>query len=332
MDRDGIQRFLDALGAENIRDDGEWLHCSCPLAPWLHSKGTDSRPSFGIRVNESGPSGWYCFSCDMGGSLPRLIHALWWNSEEYPSEAGAVFWDEEVFGDFDVLRIVKRHPKVFPPRLSSIGVPKEILDDLPLTSEESEIYEYLTDKRRISKETLDAFMVRERIDNDGESWVVFPIISRRGEVLDMYVRSVKGKRFFRLNAEMTGSRVEYRCNHLLFGNHLIDRDKPIWITEAPLDAMRLHTLGVRNVGATCGPAKQEIFKNLYAPRGLVLAFDSDDSGRRFAKRVRALVTNTIIHQLNWALVGKKDANELDNVAEIRKVLEKRLTFQPRGDG
>lgn len=328
MDRDGVQRFLEALEAENIRDDGAWISCSCPLAPWLHAAGTDHKPSFGVKVNDSGPSGWYCFTCDMGGSLTRLIHAVWWNSEEYPAEAASVIWDDEVFGDFDVLRLVKRHPLRFPPRLSALAVPETILVSYPVVTPSMDVFRYLAEDRRISWETIQAYQVRAFEDRNERQGVAFPILSTKSAVLDMYVRMVDSKTFFRLNAELTGSEVEYKCNYLLFGNHLLDRGKPIWVCEAPLDAMRLHTLGIKNVGATCGPPKRTIFQNLYAPKGIVLAFDSDDSGKRFARVARRLMKQTLVHVVDWGVVGKKDANELSSIEEVREVLKRRQIFLP----
>jgi hypothetical protein len=323
VNKDGILRFLRVLDAQNIREDGEWVRASCPLSPWRHIKGADENPSFGIRIDDSAESGWYCFTEDIGGRLTRLIHALWWNSGEYPVEAAEVLWEEENFTGKDDLSALKRHPKSFPNRISALPVPESVLNELLSASDCKPVWNYLVYERRIDPATIEAYRLLAYQAVTGEWSVVFPVISAAGSVVDLYVRSITGKVFYRLNAEITGSPIDYKCTHLFFGHHLLRRDKPVWIFEAPLDAMRLHTLGVHNAMATLGPPKKLQMQNLYAPRGVVLAFDADASGDKFKKKCLRYSDASIVYSVDWSLIGKKDGNEVDELDQVRKVLQKR---------
>ncbi len=49
MNRKSIEYVLTKMGVDSIKQSGEWLMISSPLAPWTHAGGTDRRPSFGIR-------------------------------------------------------------------------------------------------------------------------------------------------------------------------------------------------------------------------------------------------------------------------------------------
>lgn len=336
MQRDGVNIFLAKLGAENVTDGGDWIRCSCPLAPYRHPKGTDSRPSFGIKVNDVGASGWYCFTCDMGGSLLRLVHALWWLSEEYPEEAASAIWDHEFWdnGIESLIRGMKVHPRMLVKDDITYGpVPQPILDKYPLIPRGSEVWDWLVDVRRISPKAIRDFKLRKFIDDQGRLGVIFPKIARDGEtVKDMHVRMIGEKIFFRLNERMTQSPIPYHAKELLFGNHLIFRERPLWLFEAPLDAMRLYSLGVTNVGATCGPPNSHQLLNIYAPMGVIAAFDSDTSGERFKARVKQELSTPVVYTVEWSqLVGadgkpKKDGNEVDDIEQVKEVLRKRRVF------
>lgn len=74
MDDSGIRYLLSELGADKIKRSGQGVLATCPLAQWTHSEGRDSRPSFSMKVNESGESPWMCFSCQNKGTAKGLIY------------------------------------------------------------------------------------------------------------------------------------------------------------------------------------------------------------------------------------------------------------------
>lgn len=70
MNQKQIVKYLKCLGVHspklNGAADGCWVGAPCPLAPWTHSSGTDSHPSFAIQINSKGRSRFNCFSCEKG--------------------------------------------------------------------------------------------------------------------------------------------------------------------------------------------------------------------------------------------------------------------------
>ncbi|KGP00285.1 hypothetical protein JT27_18315 [Alcaligenes faecalis] len=65
MERGQIKEVLrDVFGGRHpFKDLGDWISLTCPLAQWKHEKGSDTRPSFGISVNENDTSVVNCFTC-----------------------------------------------------------------------------------------------------------------------------------------------------------------------------------------------------------------------------------------------------------------------------
>lgn len=74
MDAEQAQEFLEALGCDNVSEGAGWVRASCPLAPWTHSSGMDSNPSFGVKVDTT--SHCNCFACGFKGSPFDLVLEL----------------------------------------------------------------------------------------------------------------------------------------------------------------------------------------------------------------------------------------------------------------
>jgi hypothetical protein len=321
--RKAVLSFLSAIQAENIEDSGgEWVHASCPFASYLHEKGTDSRPSFGIRVGKNGKSSvFHCFSCATSGLLQKLVYLVWVLSGIYPAKAATVIWDEEMFeSELDSLTTVRTFPIEFKIRPSTTLVPVEITSKYPLVNDDV-VIEWLHVTRKISDSVIEHFGIREARDLYDESMVVFPVLTVHGEVADLYARYINQKRFFRMNAAYTESDVDYKATHLFFGGHGINIWKPIWIVEGAIDCMRLHTLGITNTIACLGGPKREQFSNLYAPAGVVLAFDADLAGRRFTEVGLSLVKTDRVWRVDWGSVGITDPGELESKDQLREAVK-----------
>lgn len=53
-----------------------WLNAHCPLAPWTHRSGRDTRPSFAAVINTEGPSRYTCLTCHAKGKVTTLVREL----------------------------------------------------------------------------------------------------------------------------------------------------------------------------------------------------------------------------------------------------------------
>lgn len=67
---------LGILNRERLVLGGQWVQSPCPFARYTHSRGIDRKPSFGIKVNNTGMSRYNCFSCGRSGQLFELPDAL----------------------------------------------------------------------------------------------------------------------------------------------------------------------------------------------------------------------------------------------------------------
>lgn len=78
MDEGNIFAFLQAINVKYNPHtfNGPWINIPCPFAPWYHAKGTDSNPSFGVRIDEDKKTTCKCFSCNTKGSLAIIAAKL----------------------------------------------------------------------------------------------------------------------------------------------------------------------------------------------------------------------------------------------------------------
>lgn len=76
---DEILKSLKVIGVDTsskaFQRRRNWVHFSCPLAKWLHSKRTDESPSCGICVEDLSAVRFKCFSCHEQGSFWELVDA-----------------------------------------------------------------------------------------------------------------------------------------------------------------------------------------------------------------------------------------------------------------
>ncbi len=342
-----IFQFLRLLGAKRIILDAQrgWVRSSCPLAPWTHGSGEDSHPSFGIKIPATYADVPYftCFTCARSGPLPALLSAYMHFSGERLPEASAFLSQFELFKENGTSGDIPKHQRIrltnrfadvnLAPRQISKNhpVPQEILEQYPPLWESSDLVahaaalRWLTEERHITFQPVGKYRLRLYANSLDDVGVVFPILAKDGEtVLDMWVRYIDRKRFFRLTSEATGSRVEYKAPNLLFGNHLQgeDGDKPVVLVEGPLDALRLASLGVQRVMATLGGMSADQFDSFYSST-VYLGFDNDEAGMNFTKKALKELSIPAISILNWGVVGRKDAGDLEDKEEFVRVFNAR---------
>jgi len=162
---------------------------------------------------------------------------------------------------------------------------------------------------------------------EGPAYLIFPIISHGDEVLDMWVRMMNSKTFFRLTSELTQSQVAYGAPHLCFGQHEVDMTKPVILVEGGLDLLRLNSLGRWNVLASMGPISNTQLDSLYA-RQIYVAFDSDEAGKRMAERALKYLINVfpVVYYVDWSHVKAKDPGELKSVDQMEEVIRSAKAF------
>jgi 5S rRNA maturation endonuclease (ribonuclease M5) len=338
-----IINFLKLLGIGEIKisDDEEWARCSCPLSPFTHVKGSDENPSFGIKVNNSGTSGYNCFTCG-SGSLWDMIHRMNFTTG-VPKQATDFFGIAEIFDEDDIrneeqgFRVGGYYDDIYSLVFlqdKKIEVPREVLGLYPLledsiyTDHKAEVEAYFL-SRGIMPNCLYDYGVRHSPEN---RFIIFPIFDTDGEAYRLHVKLVKEKTFWYLTPALVGrpDLEQWGRKDYWFGIQFYDPILPVVIVESETDVMRLRCLGVNNVIATCGPLNK--FKaGRISNRTLLLGFDCDQAGSKYTMKAISLWKDRQLFRLNWNLVNvsyftPKKRIEKKRVAEDAGDLETREQF------
>lgn len=143
-----------------------------------------------------------------------------------------------------------------------------------------------------------------------EDVVLFPVYTRRGEVLFYKSRSLKGKRFFNAK-EVDKTAAVYGLYQTLEAE--IPADTEIWLVESEIDALSLVSRGYL-AWAFMGSdiSDKQIKEMCQSPyRRFVIATDNDEAGRKAARRIKdkLIPLGFRFFNLQW-LTDMKDINEL----------------------
>ena len=346
-----IIRFLKLLGVGEIKisEEEEWVRCSCPLAPWNHAKGADENPSFGIKVNDKGESGFHCFTCK-SGRLLDLLHQMHFTIG-VPITASDFFSSAEIFDEDEATvrdwktdsfyvdyQAIEVHPAKKTP------VPIEVLEQYPLLEftdhevEQIQIENYFID-RGISPHILYEYEIRMQPIS---SYIIFPIIDTDREVYRLHVKILHSKDFFYVTPELAGfsdypawGRKDY-----WFGIQYYDPTKPVILVESETDVMRLRSLGVENILATCGPLSKHKADRI-TNEVILLGFDCDNAGSKYTSKAIQFFRGRQLYRLQWDMIEvkwytkkkrllryrpAKDAGDLETLEQFEEVMRNKMAL------
>lgn len=345
MKLNDIIGFLRELGTGEITvsDDEEWVRCRCPLAPAFHAKGRDENPSFGVRVNDKGESGFHCFTC-RSGRLLDLIHVMNFTTGIRKS-ACSFFGSHEIFDREDpiknigILSEVKGYRDVYKEEknpIAHIPVPKNILKAYPRLhtstheKQRSNCYDYL-ESRGIAKEIVDKFEVRH---DPWRGTLAFSITGSNNSIYSLHFKPATDAevkvRFWHLTPKNSGyPEAIWGSPSAMFGMEFYDPHKPLLFVESETDVLRLSSLGVDKIFCIVGAAgavnkyKVDCFRN----KEVYLGFDNDPAGfKYFRKAVELFPKGTIVHRLDWGAINKNDPGDLSSLEEFDYVLKNKTTM------
>lgn len=343
MNVDEIAHFLELLDVRGIQVDRSrgWVNAQCPFAPWKHTKGVDSSPSFGVKEVEDGYPVYKCFTCDSSGPLPLLIHSLQWlRDERLGAATNYLLKFPEIFGgeDVDMAQAVERKRVKYDKYLEDVQrkieigrpVPQFTLNTLPLlydanNKQAEDSIDYLNNERGITEQAIRQYGLRLWLDAYKMPVIVFPIVSRKsGEIVDLWGRWTGSKKFRRLTHDMVGSPYAYFAPHLWFGWQFFDPAKPVLLVEGAFDLLRIKSLGMTgaNVWASLGTPSKDQIAQVYSDQKIILGFDADEAGSRMAMSVYKEIKDANVSVINWAKIDPKnpfkDAGELKNREQLKK--------------
>lgn len=220
-----IAQLLERLGIEG-RERGDEIDAPCPMHKQRVGK-EDSDPSWSINVTTGLH---HCFSCGYGGPVQRLVSDVLGIS---PTEA-----DKWIGQDRDLEAILSRRTG------PSVNLPR------PKPMREERLAEFVSPpqwaltKRALERASCEAFGVKW--DPSKNAWIL-PI--RDPSSLDL--------RGWQLKSEIERGFLNFphgvRRDDTLFGIDVFPGGRMI-VVESPLDAIRIHSIGIPGAVATFGSA------------------------------------------------------------------------------
>ena len=276
-----LRDLLGKVGVKVIhKNSNNWLVCQCPFAEWKHENGRDTNPSFTIKINDKGYSGYNCFTCGSKGTLTTLLLELGeLRGEDYRELARRAFLAEtpDQFDDYDA----KDYDEAFEPMEDSQSF--IYLQMYPLAWEDEVSRNYLLG-RGITEQTSHTLDLRY----DPESKrVIFPVYDFENKLYGFTGRTTLSNDYMRLNKkypkvkDYAGLRKE-KC---ILGEHLISEDdeKPIIVVEGLFALAHFVNLGVREfadvvavMGSSLSDTQAEMLVSYSRP--IILCFDDDKAG------------------------------------------------------
>lgn len=188
---------------------------------------------------------------------------------------------------------------------------------------------FLEKKNFTKEQMLDAGLIRKK-DNSHYCFfrnrLVFPVIDKRNRVVAFSCRLLDGDGPKYINSQETPI---YTKGSMLYGAHLIKREKDIYVAEGNVDVIAMHMAGFTGTVAPLGTAMTEnqiaeLWKMSNTP---VLCFDGDSAGYKAAERAinRALPMLKPDYSMNVVFMPTgEDPDTLikkKGVTEMKKILD-----------
>lgn len=318
MRAQAIVRLLRLLGAENIEvGDGEWVQASCPFAPYPtsgHSRGEDSKPSFGIKVGKH--SHYHCFACDKSGSASTLVTSLSFLSGKDNLKARRWVMQNEDHSLDDYEPEAEAEPLV--------TIPEAVYKQFsPITKEIGYVK-----TRGITKEAIKHWGLRL---DEYRRRLIFPVRDSEGRLVAVRGRTVCDD-LPKMREYPEIAKQSPKAHGIWFGQQFTPpKGKKIILVEGEIDAISLWRVLKRpGIWASMGASvSRNQIKTLQALHqySFLLFFDNDEAGEKAKQKVKKalLETSPVFAVTNY--VGGHDPDEIVKAGKLREALEsiQRLT-------
>jgi 5S rRNA maturation endonuclease (ribonuclease M5) len=320
---------LAAVLDSSSRDLGDNVLVQCPFAPWKHKGGADDTESMSIKVNDRGPSVYYCHACDEAGrNLDQLMVRLdEFGLDDDTFERASTLIDksmaslEEMTDDYeDVVKPPLRVSLHLPP-------PSEIQQYTDMDYEytfgplDQTGVDYLRYERKVSKASAELWGLRY---DETEQRIVFPIRWHDGTIVGASGRAARKE----LRRDADGKKEvpyynywRFEKKYVLFGEHLLT-EEPVVVVEGQFDAIKVRQAGfncVATMGAKIGrQSKQhgQVRKLVEWGQPVVIFFDNDEAGEKGEERLRKALERQGIRVQSIAPPPGRDAGDLSKSSLI----------------
>ena len=282
MNEDSLRQYASQLGircATPVSASG-WLQAPCPFAPYTHERSADTSPSFGLRVNEEGPSVYKCFACKSHGSIPNLCFALGRARGVNYHDLGMASQRTELsLADSSLERLSWNAWDTAP--VSNETQPPLGTKDYDAVYSSAVGHPYLSARQIGWKATL---RLNLRYDSY-QKRILFPVYDTRQRLRGFSGRSIIPDSLRPNEFPKVRDYRNLRKRNYLLGEHLIRPEKlrRIIVVEGLFDFARMLSLGIPGVvcllGSELSPSKRHTLLQWNLP--VVWFVDNDEGGRQF---------------------------------------------------
>lgn len=243
-----LEVVLHGIGVEIIKETGDELQGRCPMH--LARTGKEDRhPSWSINTKTFVH---HCFSCGYSGSLTTLYRDL---MGDVPEDLEWELSKQSLRASLDKPVPVEKH--------QGPNVDEWVLQNY------AEMPEKLIQRRQLTRESIDFFGIRW--DTVNRVWVI-PIRTPDGTLMGFQ---------FRQKGTVINHPTGMEKSTTMFGFNLFKDEPRITVVESPLDAVRLHGVGVPAVstfGASISSKQIDLLARNF--RYVVAAMDNDPPGKK----------------------------------------------------
>lgn len=276
MNKELVYQMMQLVHGSKIQNGAKWVKCSCIFAPWIHTKGTDSNPSFAISISDHGKSRFNCYTCGRHGDLTDMVMEL----RHYAANTGYEFdysamlqliaTEEDDFGDFSIPDYDEIHAKKKTQVFTEF--PQVWLDSFL----KMPIHPYLT-KRGVTQETALKFDLRFDF---AEKRICVPIRTADGVLAGLQGRSTNPTELLRYKL------YNYKGNYnpsVWGGEHTCNIMLPLVITEGFFDLFQIYQAYPNVVCSLTSKITPDKAKRLQDALEIITLYDfgkGGDSGRK----------------------------------------------------
>jgi hypothetical protein len=267
--------LIEILGRLQVPTIGKnskgWLVARCPFAEFLHDRGTDKNPSFFIRVNPTGASGFNCFTCKQRGTISTLARKLGRHrGEDY--HALAIDADlAEATDDWQPYDDANNHTVE-----EAVPIPEEVFAGMFDTIGQSPRAKSYLRGRNIGPTTSRTLGLKY---DASAKRVVFPVRDRGSKLYGYTGRSVLPNPEMKVK-DYGGLKKE----QLLLGEQLVRPGKPILVVEGLFALARVVEVGgldlcspVATMGSRMSVYQADRILDMGEP--VFILYDDDEAGR-----------------------------------------------------
>lgn len=303
MDKPEVEQFLEALGSAPKFTGGHWVGCRCPLAPWNHKGGVDNNPSSGVSINASGLSWFHCWTCQEKMPLLPLIMKIRKLRSELP--AGdfmdlraaynlAVCEEDDIsdelgldgIGDYEANKKAKLAKKYIThafgeawfQSFSPVTVVKVAMDYLS------------TRKQKFSAEML---LKYEVVYDSMQKRIAVPTRSFDGTLCGLHGRAIHDDikpRYFAYGYH------GLRNPHIWMGEHFVDLDKDVIITEGMFDMMSIARVYPNVLASRSSEIQEGMYSRIDAAPRIVTFYDYGTGGDVCRRKIdKRFSSHDIVH-------------------------------------